>query len=264
MPLPLLCSHMLNDKSCLFRRLMMPAVLYSAVVLMLVNVTMVHAGVVIGGTRFIYGEQLRSITFSVRNTSETAYLLNTKVFSGGAWAGSDRPITAPAPFIATPPLFPLAGGRENSIRIVRTGGELPADRESLFTLSISSIPSGRGGPDSIQMAVRSSLKLFYRPAGLKGDPENAYKQLKWSRAGKHVIVENPTPYYVTLFQLKANGREFDNAGLVAPFSQRKESWCGETASCQLYWQTINDYGRVMPAVSLMVETGKANSVVEHK
>ncbi|HCM7229828.1 TPA: fimbria/pilus periplasmic chaperone [Klebsiella aerogenes] len=222
-----------------------------AVMLSLVSVQAL-AGVVIGGTRFVFPEKQQSISVSLRNKSTGAYLINSRVLTGGAWSGSDKPETAGAPFLATPPLFSLAGGRENTLRLVRTGGDLPADRESLFTLSIASIPSGKPGPNTVQMAVRASLKLFYRPAALKGDPEDAYTQLKWSRSGSQLTVENPTPYYVTLFQLQADNHTEDDAGMVAPFARRTVDWCAQGSTCSLRWQSINDYGRVMPAVTLTV------------
>lgn len=75
----------------------------------------VQAGVVIGGTRFIYPEAADSISFEVKNTSSDTYLVNTKITQE---SGS-------APFIATPPLFPISPGDANKIRIVRTGGSLP-------------------------------------------------------------------------------------------------------------------------------------------
>ncbi len=56
--------------------------------------------------------------------------------------GSKRKIThVKAPFLITPPLFRLDAKQENVLRIIRTGGNLPADRESLFWLNIKSIPS---------------------------------------------------------------------------------------------------------------------------
>ncbi|MFS1539134.1 MAG: fimbria/pilus periplasmic chaperone [Candidatus Phlomobacter fragariae] len=36
------------------------------------------------------------------------------------------------PFIVIPPLFRLDAGRENILRIMRPGGDLPLDRESFF------------------------------------------------------------------------------------------------------------------------------------
>ncbi len=85
------------------------------------------------------------------------------------------------------------------MRVVYTGGPLPADRESLFTLSIAAIPSGKPEANRVQMAFRSALKLLYRPEGLAGNPQQAYRHLIWSLTPDGATVRNPTPYYVTLF-----------------------------------------------------------------
>ncbi len=227
--------------------------------LMLIS-SLAQAGVVIGGTRFIYAEKSQGLSVSVFNRSDESWLVNTKITNGGSWPGAESAPAAEVPFIVTPPLFLLNGNHDNKIRIIRTGGEMPQDRETLFTLSIAAIPSGKAVPNSLQMAIRSGLKLFYRPAGLKGNPEQAYTQLKWSRAGNQVIVENPTPFYVTLFQLNAAGKTVDEAGIVAPFARRTAQWCGEATTCQIQWQSINDYGRVMPPVSVTVNGSTAVSV----
>jgi hypothetical protein len=144
--------------------------------------------------------------------------------------------------------FALQGGRENSIRIFRADEGLPADRETLFTLSISTIPASKTSSDNVQMAVRSSFKVFYRPEGLNGNPENAYREILWSYSANQLVVKNPTPYYVTLFQTRINNKSIDNAGIIAPFSQRTMDECQKAPRCEIRWQTINDYGRVMPPV----------------
>ena len=208
----------------------------------------VQAGVIIGGTRFVFGEKQNSLNISLRNNSDSLWLVNTRVLNGGDWPGSPSAIGT-APFMATPPLFSLGAGRENKIRLVRTGGNLPSDRESLFTLSIATIPAGRPAPDAVQLAVRSRLKLFWRPSGLAGEPQEAYRQLCWQASKGGLVVTNPTPFYVTLFQLTAGGRTQKNAGMVAPFTTRQTGWCPGTLNCIVRWQSINDYGRVMPAVS---------------
>lgn len=205
------------------------------------------AGVSIGGTRFVYSEKTHGVRIGVRNSSDTPWLISTTVKNGGSWPGTMATEGA-TPFTAIPPLFSLKGGSENNVHLVKTGGALPQDRESLFTLMVTAIPSGSSGPDSVQIADRSLLKLFYRPVGLAGDPQQAYQQLRWSRHQGHTVVSNPTAYYVTLFNLTVNSRVIEDAGVVAPFSQRETDWCDGRAACQLSWQTINDYGRVMPVV----------------
>lgn len=200
---------------------------------------------VIGGTRFIYHAAAAALSVPVSNRSDAPWLINTYILSGGRWPGAKSEGKG-APFVVTPPLFMLSARQENTLRVVYTGEPLPADRESLFTLSIAAIPSGKPEANSVQMAFRSALKLIYRPEGLAGDPQQAYRQLVWTLTPDGVTVRNPTPYYVTLFLLRANARAEDNAGVVAPFATRQTHWCRQTVHCAVRWQSINDYGRVMP------------------
>lgn len=218
-------------------------------ILLLFSCSVAQAGVVVGGTRFVISEKKKSVSVSVYNRSVIAYLVNSKVTRGDIWSGNENAQTSDVAFTITPPLFSLAAGRENTLRIVQTDDNLPSDRESLYTVSIAAIPSGAAEPDKVQLAVRSNLKLFYRPSGLKGSPEEAYRQLVWRHTASGLIVENKTPYYVTLFNLKVNGKAIDDAGVVAPFSQRQSNWCTDKVTCQLVWQSINDYGRVMPVAT---------------
>jgi len=211
----------------------------------------VLAGVSVGGTRFVYAERAKGLKVELRNNGAESSLINTHITRGGSWQGV-APSAEKVPFIVTPPLFAIKGNKESSIRIIKTPGELPRDRESLFTLSIAGIPSGGAGSNTVQIAVRSLLKLFYRPAGLTGSPQQAYKQLRWTTSQGKTHLSNPTPWYVTLVNLQVNGKRISDAGMIAPFSQREANWCPTSTPCNLSWQSINDYGRLLPVVSRSV------------
>ncbi|EHK0944926.1 fimbria/pilus periplasmic chaperone [Citrobacter farmeri] len=208
-----------------------------------------QGGILIGGTRFVYDEGLNSITVDVKNHSDSVFLINTTILSGGTWSGAEALPKFPSAFAALPPLFSLQSQRENKIRLVQTNDKLPADRESLFTLQIAAIPSRqKGGSDTnnVQMATRFNLKLFYRPKGLAGDSTQAYRNLQWQRNGTGLAIINPSPYFVTIFKLQVNGKSISDAGLVPPFSKRQVDWCQPRSACQLQWQTIDDFGRILP------------------
>ncbi|WP_423061472.1 fimbrial biogenesis chaperone [Citrobacter portucalensis] len=199
----------------------------------------VQAGIVIGGTRVIYNGEKKETSTSIRNQEKSGvYLVQSWVDTGVK--GSK------APFIVTPPLFRINPDEENMLRIVRTGGTLPEDRESVFWLNVKSIPATDDSvPQNnvLQIVVKSRLKLFYRPAGLKGAQEIAYKNLSVARSGNHLTVSNPTPYYVTLFTLKVDGLEIKEADMVPPkgsVSFTLPSASGSTVS----WQAISDYGGI--------------------
>ncbi|MEQ0188784.1 molecular chaperone [Klebsiella sp. CN_Kp098] len=207
-----------------------------------------HAGLVVNSTRFIYPADSNSLSVSLSNTGDSPFLAQTRILAddGRDTAGSvpAQTYVGPPPFTALPPLFQMAGHQDGQVRLVRTGGNLPSDRESLFYLQLAAIPAGKPGPHSVQMAVRDRFKLFFRPAGLPGSPGTAYAQLTWHLQSGQLVVHNPTPYYVTLFNLNVEGHLRTNAGMVPPLSTRTLRGCG-SGSCLVRWQSIDDYGKVL-------------------
>ncbi len=74
-----------------------------------------------------------------------------------------------APFIVLPPIVRIEPGKGQSWRLVFNGSRLPQDRESLFWFNLLDIPPEpkNGKTDNyLQLAIRSRIKLFYRPAGV--------------------------------------------------------------------------------------------------
>jgi len=198
-----------------------------------------QAGIVIGGTRVIYPGEKSEVAISIRNPQKSSVSLVQ------SWVDSGDRAHA-APFIVTPPLFRINPGEENMLRIVRIGGSLPEDRESQFWLNVKSIPAtddSQPQTNVLQLVVKSRLKLFYRPAGLQGDSVNAYRQLSISRSGNRLSLNNPTPYYVTLFTLKVDGHEVAEAESVPPKGSAAFLLPAATASI-VTWQAINDYGGI--------------------
>lgn len=228
------------------------------------------AGVMIGGTRFIYHEENeKGLSFLVRNTDQTPYLIQTRVLPDDTRGNEKQQGVAAleaSQFVATPPLLPLRKKQENYIRIIRSGGQLPDDRESLFQLSVAMIPTGKPDNNDVQLALRSRYKLIYRPSGLKGSSTEASQQLRWEKKGALVTMENPSPYYVTLFQVSVNGKTLPAEGVVPPFSSRTESWCPESGTCHLQWQSLDDSG--IPTKAWIItpqttaQTGKAKSSIK--
>lgn len=215
---------------------------YVVMALMLTAVSFAsQASVVIGGTRVIYNEDKNAAAVFIRNPEKSGMTLVQSWVEQGKKEGK-------APFIATPPLFRIDPGEENMLRIVRIGGTLPKDRESVFWLNVKSIPAvdARQHQNNVlQLVVKSRLKLFYRPAGLKGRPDTAYQQLSVMRNGNRLTLSNPTPYFVTLFSLMADNREIKEADMVPPKGSVSFTLTSGMPSI-ITWQAINDYGGISP------------------
>lgn len=199
------------------------------------------AGVVIGGTRLIYDGARKEATISVINQDKSAPFLIQ------SWVENTRDGEhAKPPFIVTPPLFRLDSGKENLLRVMRTGGNLPGDRESLYWLSIKSIPAtNKTDENQLLISVKSRIKLIYRPEGLPGNADDAWKKVNFVREGNILKASNPTPYYISFHTVKAGDQEIDisDAATLAPLSAL--SWKLPTgAGASLRWQAINDYGGI--------------------
>jgi len=204
------------------------------------------AGVIIGGTRVVYDGARKEASISVKNPEKTApYLMQNWV------ENINEADTRKPPFIVTPPLFRLDAGKENVLRVMRTGGDLPTDRESLYWLSIKSIPASKKSEDNqLLISVKARLKLIYRPEGLKGNPDEAYKALSFSHQGSQLQATNPTPFYVSFQSIKIGGQEVDikDSATLAP--KGSMSWTLPAgATGRVSWTTINDYGGITEEAS---------------
>jgi fimbrial chaperone protein len=71
-------------------------------------------------------------------------------------------------------------------------------------------------------------------------PEKAPSMLTMSRSGKQVTIKNPTPYYVTMVQIKAGSQSL-NSVMVPPMGQSDITLSGGNAE-SLHFRTMNDYG----------------------
>ena len=215
-----------------------------------------HAGVVIGGTRVVFPASQGEVTVRLSNNAAHPALVEAWIDDGDI---QSTPETANTPFLITPPLFRMEASKDQSLRILYVAGAkpLPADRESLFWLNVLEIPPKPTGEaadkNTLQFAIRSRLKFFYRPANLPGDPLKAPDQLTFKAVsdgdGVALKVHNPTPYYITISKLAfgANGKPVTGAeGMVAPFGNLRLPLKGEVhapvAGTPIVFTTINDYG----------------------
>ncbi|AZC22615.1 fimbrial biogenesis chaperone [Pseudomonas sessilinigenes] len=207
----------------------------------------VFASVTLGGTRVILGEQDREASIPVKNAGRAPYVIQ-------AWVDAGEGKTK-TPFVVTPPLSRLDPGMENILRIMRISNNLPTDRESVFWLNVKEIPEKAKEDNVLQIAMRTRIKLFYRPSALEGKPAESRHQLKWavipgnSSTGSVLKIENPTPYYITFTSFKINqGQQEINAQMVPPKGESVYSLSSVNIQkdIDVRFTTINDYGGETP------------------
>ncbi len=218
-----------------------------------------HAGIVIGGTRVIYPASESEVTLKLSNEGNEPALVQTWTDKGDP---ALRPAEQGAPFLVTPPMARVEPKKAQTLRIVYTGEPLPRERESVFWLNVLEVPPKPGADtadmNKLQLAFRSRIKLFYRPAELKGRSIEAPAAVTWgldSQQGElHLEAHNPTEYYVTFTAIDVHNAtaqaSFDEGVMIAPGETRrlplKGTLTAADASVKVRYEAINDYGGVMP------------------
>lgn len=201
-------------------------------------------GVALGATRVIYPVGAQQTSLAITNSdARDRYLIN-------AWVDNQSG-KKDKRFVITPPLFVSEPKSENTLRIIYVGEPLPDDRETLFWLNVKAIPSvdknSLEGRNVLQLAILSRIKLFARPTSLSMQPEEARSKLRFSRSGGALVIDNPTPYYVTLVNLKTGTAKLPNT-MVAPRQNARVN-LGAGAGGSVTFQTVNDYGALTPVQS---------------
>lgn len=200
------------------------------------------ASIVINGTRVIYPSDQKEVSVRLDNTGNSPVLIQSWLDTGDINA---KPAAIKVPFILSPPINRVEGGKGQTLRISYSGGALPMDKESVFWLNVLEVPTkkqAKSDENYLQMAFRSRIKVFYRPAGLAGNANDAAQAVTWSVKGSSLQAFNPTPYYVSFVSLTVNGKKIEGE-MVAPRSALTlaiPANKGNTVSGEF----VNDYGAI--------------------
>ncbi|WP_337220028.1 molecular chaperone [Vibrio parahaemolyticus] len=208
-------------------------------------------GFSVGTTRIIFDGNQDQTKFVVSNTTEESdYLVQSWVDNKGV-SGEEKE-TQKAPFLVTPPLVKSEAGTKNELRVVATGADLPQDRESVYWVNVKSIPrvhETQSG-NSLNIAVKSRIKLFYRPVSVVEEYPNGsdgFEKITFEYKNDELLVKNPTPFYVSIFELKIDGVVVDTGYEMVPpkgnviFPVNNEI---VSPGSKVTWKAINDYGAI--------------------
>lgn len=219
-----------------------------------------YANIVITGTRVVYNSTAREVTVRMDNPGKTPALLQVWVDRGDE---KSTPNTTDAPFLVMPPISKVDPGKSQTIRITYTGEPLPQDKESVFWLNVLDVPpmpnpKEIGSQNYMQIAIRSRIKLFYRPKGLPSTPDEAADKITWQLIpqGKHFALRgsNAGAYHVSFNKAEIRTAErvyqSDSGLMIAPGESTDFALKGMTKFPQglanIHYDTINDYGAVVP------------------
>lgn len=211
-------------------------------------------GIKLQSTRVIYpGESHNGITFTVTNNTAKPFLLQSRVIP---WQADEQDNVSGnqsggVPFIVLPPLQRLEASDSLTLRIRLTRNTLPKDRESVFILSLKTIPGQEKNTDSasLTLAMQNNLKLFYRPEGMpEYDVSEFAREIRFISQSGELKVINPTPYYLTFRSLSVGKYPVEKNALskmIPPFGEQRYP-LSSGARGQVTWSLIDGEGRNTP------------------
>lgn len=217
---------------------------FCAGLLSLFMVNQAMAGISLSSTRLIFDGQHKEAGITVRNSGEDVLIQS--------WIDTDSSETAAVPFAVTPPLVRVSGDEQQILRVIYEGTGMPSDRESVVWLNVQEIPQAAKSKNTLQLAVRQRIKVFFRPPGLKNNAYLAPSELTWrltEQAGKHLlVVNNPGRYHVSIAEITLQfgtvSEQPVESMMIAPGEQKsfplKQLHNANTA--RLLFKSINDYG----------------------
>lgn len=159
------------------------------------------AAIALDRTRVIVNGGEKSVSLSISNENK-----NLPYLAQG-WIEDAQGNKVSSPLTVLPPVQRVEAGAKSQVKVQTSPAlsALPQDRESLFYFNLREIPPRSNKPNTLQIALQTRIKLFYRPAAIALDKTQAAKgdwveKVTLTRNGDKYVVNNPTPYYLTIVE----------------------------------------------------------------
>lgn len=204
------------------------------------------AAISLDRTRVIFSGGEKSVSISISNQNEQLPYL------AQAWIENEQAEKINSPLVVLPPIQRLEAGGVSQLKIqgLPELGQLPQDRESLFYFNLREIPPRSDKANSLQIALQTRVKLFYRPAAITArvsvNEAPWQEKLTLTREADRYLVNNPTPYYITVIDatrdLKAASATDFKPLMIAPKAQLDLGLSSKMLGDKPVLTYVNDYG----------------------
>lgn len=219
------------------------------------------AGISLSATRLVFDAEHREVSIKVRNNGDDLLIQS--------WIDGESE-KAPVPFAVTPPLARIMAKEQQLLRIIYEGTGMPTDKESVVWLNVQEIPQAAKTPNTLQLAVRQRIKVFFRPVGLASKAYLAPEQLSW-RLGEQqghatLTISNPSPYHVSLSEVAvhsgSNTEHPVDSMMIAPGEIKtlplKQALHSNYSS--INFSCINDYGAQVRYTATFASASAVNGI----
>lgn len=188
-------NTMLKTNTPLPRGTRMPALLMVALLSAMVA-QQAQAAIALDRTRVIFDGSQKSVSLNVSNQNkQLPYLAQ-------GWIEDEQGNKIQSPLTVLPPVQRIEPGKPSQVKIQALPATklLKQDRETVYYFNLREIPPKSTKANTLQIALQTRIKMFYRPMEIAMDANAAppQEQMTLSKQGDKYMVNNPTPYYVTI------------------------------------------------------------------
>lgn len=222
-----------------FKNALLPTLLVSVI-----GFQPTYAAISLDRTRIVFDSTQKSVSLRISNENKKLPYL------AQGWLEDAEGNKITSPLVVLPPVQRVEPGTSSQLKIqaLPAVASLPQDRESLFFFNLREIPPKSSKPNTLQIALQTRIKLFYRPAAIIADKSAAPWQEKMTlrREGNKYRINNPTNYYITLVEgrttVKGKAIESFKPLMLPPkSSQLLTSSVAELGTSPVI-NYVNDYG----------------------
>ncbi|QIG06045.1 molecular chaperone [Proteus sp. ZN5] len=116
----------------------------------------------------------------------------------------------------------------------------------MYRVNIKRIPllaDSGNNKNLLHVTMNSVYNLIYRPISIEKDAKNAYEKIEFLKNKKHeFIINNPTPYFITLLTVSCNEILLSNGSKTIPPFTKYNTKNKIKENGLVKWKTINQYG----------------------
>ena len=204
------------------------------------------AAIALDRTRVVFNGGDKSVSLNVSNDNKQyPYLAQ-------GWIENAEGQKINSPLMVLPPLQRIEPGAKSQIKVqsLPAVAQLPQDRESVFYFTLREVPPRSEEGNTLQIALQTRIKLFYRPKAIEVTTANQanpwQEQITLTRVGDKYQVNNPTPYYVTIVDAAAKKGTGSAKGfeplMIAPKNSGTLNISANTLGSTTVLTYVNDYG----------------------
>ncbi len=204
------------------------------------------AAIALDRTRVVYNGEEKSISLNISNENKNLPYL------AQAWIEDAQGNKITGPLTVLPPVQRVEAGAKSQVKVQASAATatLPQDKETLFYFNLREIPPRSNKPNTLQIALQTRIKLFYRPAAIALDKTQAaegdwVEKVTLTRQGDKFVVNNPTPYFLTIVEgapsVKGNPVAFEPV-MVSPKGSATIAASAAAFGSSPVLTYVNDYG----------------------